>query len=218
MPNDDTPKLWRIKYRLGAKEKRLVVGPYPDVFLTEARDKCDLVRKELREGRDPALTFARKQLFENGEQSFEAVARRWQFGDQEIEVEIAMAVAAHVDRHAIHKPGEIGAMIEVEAAQEILVGLALTRMLSSDNAGHILHQFTGAGYWLILEIAVPDGPLAGAGRDADLRQGAAINDDRRVRQGRLLGRSDGHYQHNAAPAQHLSKPLRIFDPNPFALV
>jgi hypothetical protein len=69
-----------------------------------------------------------------------------QFGDQEIEVEIALAmpVRRHVDRHAIDKAGEIGAMIEIEAAKEILVGLAAARMLRGDDAGHVLDQFADA--------------------------------------------------------------------------
>jgi hypothetical protein len=36
-----------------------------------------------------------------------------------------VGVAGHVDRHAHHVGGEVAAVVEVEAAQEVLVGLAV---------------------------------------------------------------------------------------------
>ena len=47
-------KLWRFKYRIGGKEKRLALGAYPETSLKDARDKCDESRKQLRDGIDPA--------------------------------------------------------------------------------------------------------------------------------------------------------------------
>ena len=47
-------KLWRFKYRIGGKEKRLALGAYPETSLKDARDKCDESRKQLRGGIDPA--------------------------------------------------------------------------------------------------------------------------------------------------------------------
>ncbi len=50
-----------------------------------------------------------------------------QLRHQEVEVGVAlaMAMAGHVDRHAGHCGGEVGAMVQVEAAQEVLVGFAV---------------------------------------------------------------------------------------------
>ena len=42
----------------------------------------------------------------------------------------------HVDGHAVDGDGEIGAVVEIEAAQKILVGFALAGMLGDDQAGH----------------------------------------------------------------------------------
>ena len=42
----------------------------------------------------------------------------------------------HVDGHAVDLDGEIGAVVEVEATQEILVGFALAGVLGDDQAGH----------------------------------------------------------------------------------
>ncbi|MES2753403.1 MAG: integrase arm-type DNA-binding domain-containing protein [Pseudomonadota bacterium] len=46
-------KSWRLKYRVGPVEKLLTIGPYPEVTLTEARDRRDEARRQLRDGVDP---------------------------------------------------------------------------------------------------------------------------------------------------------------------
>ena len=46
---------WRMKYRFVGKERRLVLGAYPDLGLREARDRKADARKLLREGRDPGI-------------------------------------------------------------------------------------------------------------------------------------------------------------------
>ena len=43
-------KWWRLKYRIGGKEKRLSLGVYPDVGLKDAREKRDAARKLLADG------------------------------------------------------------------------------------------------------------------------------------------------------------------------
>jgi integrase len=47
-------KLWRLKYRIDGKEKKLALGAYPDVSLKEARAKRDEARKTADAGSDPA--------------------------------------------------------------------------------------------------------------------------------------------------------------------
>ena len=58
--------------------------------------------------------------------------------NQEIQVgeALAMAVRGHVDRHPVDGDSEVGAGVEVEAAQEILVGLTVARMLGGHHAKH----------------------------------------------------------------------------------
>ena len=48
-------KLWRLKYRMGGKEKKLALGSYPEVGLRDARLKRDEARKVAQAGSDPAL-------------------------------------------------------------------------------------------------------------------------------------------------------------------
>lgn len=77
-------KSFRMKFTLGGKEKLLTFGPYPDVKLSEARERRDEVRRQLREGQDPsgarkraederaAARAAAAQLL-----TFEQAARQW---------------------------------------------------------------------------------------------------------------------------------------------
>ena len=48
-------KLWRLKYRIGGKEKKLALGAYPEVGLKDVRAKCDSARKLAEAGNDPAV-------------------------------------------------------------------------------------------------------------------------------------------------------------------
>ncbi len=72
-------KLWRLDYRFDGKRKTLALGSYPDVTLSNSRDRRDEARKILAAGSDPseikkALKAGRKEQAAN---SFEVTARRW---------------------------------------------------------------------------------------------------------------------------------------------
>lgn len=47
-------KLWRMKYRLLGKEKKMSIGPYPEISLSEARRRRDKAREQLHSGLDPS--------------------------------------------------------------------------------------------------------------------------------------------------------------------
>ena len=66
-----------------------------------------------------------------------------EFGDQEVDVGIALAVpvGAHVDRHAVEPEGKVGAVVEIHAAQEVLIGFAFAAVLGDDQAGRGLEHF-----------------------------------------------------------------------------
>ncbi|MBZ0071420.1 MAG: integrase arm-type DNA-binding domain-containing protein [Gammaproteobacteria bacterium] len=72
-------KLWRLKYRIDGKEKRLALGVYPDVSLAEARDRRSDARKLLAAGIDPSVQRKAEKAARTAEvtDSFEAVAREW---------------------------------------------------------------------------------------------------------------------------------------------
>ncbi len=72
-------KWWRLKYRFDGKEKLLSLGTYPDISLSQARQKRDDAKKLLAIDIDPSenrkKTKAEKKL--SSENSFELVAREW---------------------------------------------------------------------------------------------------------------------------------------------
>jgi integrase len=64
-------RYWRYSYRFLGKQKTLALGTYPDVSLTQARDRHFNARQLLAKGIDPS---AEKQ---NSGKTFETVAREW---------------------------------------------------------------------------------------------------------------------------------------------
>ncbi|MDF3047317.1 MAG: hypothetical protein K0R73_435 [Candidatus Midichloriaceae bacterium] len=77
MPNNR--KYWRMKYRFAGKENRLAFGVYPEVTLSEARDKRDEARKMLRDGINPSQAKKDKKHQHKLEtkNTFEMIAREW---------------------------------------------------------------------------------------------------------------------------------------------
>ncbi len=72
-------KYWRLKYRLAGKEKLLALGVYPQVTISEAREKRADARKLIAKGTDPSQNKKQEKrlLALNIENSFESVAREW---------------------------------------------------------------------------------------------------------------------------------------------
>lgn len=72
-------KHWRHKYRYTGKERRLVVGPFPEISLLEAREKRDQARKLLATGIDPITDKKdrRNAILAKAAITFEVVAREW---------------------------------------------------------------------------------------------------------------------------------------------
>lgn len=72
-------KFWRYRYVYADKEQMLALGKYPLVSLAEARTKRDEARKLLDEGKNPSREkkIAKMRHIANGENSFEAIARKW---------------------------------------------------------------------------------------------------------------------------------------------
>ena len=71
---------------------------------------------------------------------------RYQLWDHEIQVGVAlpMRMCGHVHRHACEPRREIGAVIKVVAAREILIGFAVARMLRDDQPRHGFQHFARA--------------------------------------------------------------------------
>jgi integrase len=75
----ESGRYWRMKYRHAGKEKLLALGVYPEVSLSEARQRRDDARTLLRNGNDPGL-IKRDQKAANSEaaaNTFAAIADEW---------------------------------------------------------------------------------------------------------------------------------------------
>jgi integrase len=72
-------KLWRLKYRIAGKEKKLSLGRYPDVALKEARERCTEARKLIASGIDPSekKRVDRLNATLRAETTFKAVAEEY---------------------------------------------------------------------------------------------------------------------------------------------
>lgn len=55
-------KLWRLKYRVDGREKKLGLGIYPDVGLGDARKARDEARELIAQGRDPSREKQRAKI------------------------------------------------------------------------------------------------------------------------------------------------------------
>jgi hypothetical protein len=47
-------KLWRLKYRVDGREKKLGIGTYPEISLANARKRRDDARELMATGKDPS--------------------------------------------------------------------------------------------------------------------------------------------------------------------
>jgi integrase len=86
-------KLWRLKYRIGGKEKRLALGSLPEINLADARNRRDEARKLIAQGIDPSAERqeAKRQRAEAQQvaaDTFEAVTRAWMVSEREMVAEV----------------------------------------------------------------------------------------------------------------------------------
>ncbi|MGO2145746.1 MAG: tyrosine-type recombinase/integrase [Serratia bockelmannii] len=70
-------RYWRLRYRFLGKEKTLALGQYPEVSLSEAREKRDDARKLVSQGLDPCEQKRVQKAIPASEQTFETIARQW---------------------------------------------------------------------------------------------------------------------------------------------
>lgn len=161
-------KTWRMKFTLHGREKLLTFGPYPDVKLTEARDKRDEARRQLRENVDPS--GARKRAVEakaaaqaqaaQGE-TFEAAARRW------YDLQQARWARVHASDVITSLERDVFPAIGARGVTEIDTPLVLTTLRAIEDRGSIetakrLRQRVAAVFAMLkAEGVVRDNPAEG---------------------------------------------------------
>ncbi len=77
--NPTGSKFWQLRYRFDGKERLTALGPYPEVSLAEAREKREVLRKQVREGQDPREGKRQKKLerLAAQESTFMLIAKSW---------------------------------------------------------------------------------------------------------------------------------------------
>ena len=72
-------KLWRMKYHFGGVEKKLSIGAWPEVSLSQARQIRDEAKLAITGGRDPAREkkLAKLEAKTARDQTFEAIGREY---------------------------------------------------------------------------------------------------------------------------------------------
>ena len=72
-------KYWRLRYFFAGKEKLLALGVYPEITLTEARERRSQARKAIAHGNDPGEVKkeAKRLATLKASNSFDAIAREW---------------------------------------------------------------------------------------------------------------------------------------------
>ena len=84
----------------------------------------------------------------------------------QVGVALPVRVAAEVHRQAVDEERDVGPVIGVEAAQEILLGLAAPLMLADEEPGHDPQDIGGTALRAQLEVSPRDEQL---GRGGDRR-------------------------------------------------
>lgn len=80
--NPNGSKLWRLKYRINAKEKEYAIGVYPNISLSNARVKREELRKLVVDGIDPNENKKEEKITEQlvsdkKENTFYKVSQEW---------------------------------------------------------------------------------------------------------------------------------------------
>ncbi|MEP4487174.1 MAG: integrase arm-type DNA-binding domain-containing protein [Halioglobus sp.] len=193
MPNGSM--YWRVKYRYAGKEKTLALGVYPEVSLSNAREKRSEARKLLANDVDPGQLKKIKKLSlaQQADDSFQAIATEW------FETKMCERSQSHKDRtwSALNRDmfPQIGNMpIANIKAPALLLALRKIESRGAIETAHRAKQTAGQ----IFRYAVatgraerdPSGDLKGALKNPKKKHHAAITEPKEV--GKLLVAIDGY--------------------------
>lgn len=189
-------RYWRMKYRIHGKEKRLAIGVYPDVGLSEAREARDEARRLLAQSTDPstAKRLNRQHGVENAASTFQALGMEWLEQVHQHEV-----VPEHYQRNKRRLERDAFPILGRRPVAEITAPELLDCLKRTQDRGHIetAHRVkTLCGQVFRYAISKgraerdPTPDLKGALRSARGKHHAALTDPEKV--GPLLRAIDGY--------------------------
>ena len=120
-------KYWRYRYRWLGKQKLLALGVYPEISLSDARERRDNARKLLANGIDPSAQKqqAKRAARIDANNTFEAIAREWHENQKEVWTDVhSKGVMMRLEKNIFPKLGnrpikDIGAPELLEAIRVI---------------------------------------------------------------------------------------------------
>lgn len=154
-------RYWRLKYRVGGKEKLLALGVYPSVSLKDAREQAAQARKALQAGDDPGLLrkISKIKAAHEAVNTLQAVclewhqhqAARWTPVTAErilasLKADIFPTLGARP--MASIKPGEVMTAIQ-----------AIEKRGAGDQAGRVLQRVKAVYRWALIHGRIETNPM-----------------------------------------------------------
>jgi integrase len=176
-------KLWRLKYRIAGKEKRLAIGTYPEIGLKLARQRREDAREQIAQGIDPSAAKQAMKASNAAAEGFETVAREW-FAAQRSEW-----VDSHADKILRRLERDVFPWIGKRAVGEITAPeiLAALRRIESRGTFETAHRaLTNIGQVFKYALATgratinPARDLSPALRPVTQKHHAAITDPAKI--------------------------------------
>ena len=191
-------KLWRVKYRIDGKEKKLAIGIYPQVGLAEARRRRDAARELVAAGKDPGREKQREKVRSRiqAETTFDAIAAEFcQKRRRDGQKAWAVSTAKRSEYLLSLLKGSIGKLpiTDIEPADVLIAVRKIERKGQLESARRTL-QLAGAVFRYAVATARlasdPTRDLRGALTAPTVTHYGAIIDP--VRVGELLRAIDGY--------------------------
>ena len=191
-------KLWRVKYRIDGKEKKLAIGIYPQVGLAEARRRRDAARELVAAGKDPGREKQREKVRSRiqAETTFDAIAAEFcQKRRRDGQKAWAVSTATRSEYLLSLLKGSIGKLpiADIEPADVLIAVRKIERKGQLESARRTL-QLAGAVFRYAVATARlasdPTRDLRGALTAPTVTHYGAIIDPARV--GELLRAIDGY--------------------------
>ena len=187
-------KSWRFKYRIDGKEKLLVIGDYPAVSLSQARQARDAAKAQLAEGLDPNETKQedKRIRLEAKGQTFEKIGSA--FLDKQCKEGKSKATLDKTEYHLKLANRDFGRRPITEiTAPLILKTLRKVEAKGNYETAHRLRARIGSVFRYAVASGIAETDPTYALRDALIRpirvHRAAITDPKAL--GRLMNEIDG---------------------------
>jgi integrase len=185
-------KWWRLKYRIGGKEKRFSLGVYMaagskavEVSLEAARKAADDARQLVGVGVDPSQERKAEKLriVYQSENTFEAVAREWHSKQSAAWVTAhAERVLRRLEKYIFPNLGQ-RPIAEIEAP-ELLNSLRVIEARGKDTTSHLARQYVGMVFRYAIATARckrnPAVDLRGALRPVQKSNFAAVTEPKQL--------------------------------------